>query len=377
MHSTVKGGLGKQHSHFVTIVSKESQLVSDLRMRAALALLFTATSASDERRVIGFHVDNSQWQYYDWKSLTTVSSFADAIDPEMVATAHRHGVRVTMSAPVQPAHIRGASSRAAWIEQKVATIRQFGLDGLNIDIEKKFFERGVLTSLTKETAKAVKASCPNCTVAFDLAAFTWFDAFYDFHALAEASDYVVLMAHDMGALDPVATPNTPLARMRNVVDGFLRFGIPRSKLVLGLAWYGYDYPCSRGLLLEKCLYDWPFHVSDHQRGFTDLLLKSRNASLQPTLVRRDRNKDSLTFRYNEADASGKLTHEVWFDDATTLADKVGFSTEQSLAGVAIWDLNSVQYGSSDPLVSRSTTDMWQVLRAYLHNGTAPFNAILV
>ena len=41
----------------------------------------------------------------------------------------------------------------------------------------------------------------------------------------------------------VAAANSPAALVGRGLGQWLDLGVPASKLVLGLPWYGYDYPC--------------------------------------------------------------------------------------------------------------------------------------
>jgi di-N-acetylchitobiase len=43
--------------------------------------------------------------------------------------------------------------------------------------------------------------------------------------------------------DCVALANSPYHRVHDGMKNFTNLGIPPSKLVLGVPWYGYDYQC--------------------------------------------------------------------------------------------------------------------------------------
>ncbi len=46
-------------------------------------------------QIFTFMVKNNNWPLYDWDKITTLTTFARPIDPQMVCFAHSKGVRVT------------------------------------------------------------------------------------------------------------------------------------------------------------------------------------------------------------------------------------------------------------------------------------------
>jgi di-N-acetylchitobiase len=73
--------------------------------------------------------------------------------------------------------------------------------------------------------------------------------FYDVKGLAEASDRLFLMAYDMQSQifgRCVAQANSPYQLIKQGLQAHLNLGIDPKKLVLGLPWYGYSYPCTNG-----------------------------------------------------------------------------------------------------------------------------------
>lgn len=76
--------------------------------------------------------------------------------------------------------------------------------------------------------------------------------YYPWKELADASDFLFVMAYDMRSqiYDAcIAGANSPRALVQQGIDEFLvTHGVPADKLVLGLPWYGYEYECqSTGL----------------------------------------------------------------------------------------------------------------------------------
>ena len=125
-------------------------------------------------------------------------------------------------------------------------------DGLNIDIEGELQnsteQQELLTQLVRDTVAAFKSANDDYQVTFDVA---WSPdcidgRCYDYVAIAAAVDFVVVMSYDersqiLGAC--TASANSALPTTIVGLHGYTQPGIPPEKLVLGLPWYGYDYPC--------------------------------------------------------------------------------------------------------------------------------------
>ena len=55
------------------------------------------------------------------------------------------------------------------------------------------------------------------------------------------------MAYDMHSQEYercLAMPNSALPKAEYGLHEYLRRGVPRHKLVLGVPWFGFDYPCA-------------------------------------------------------------------------------------------------------------------------------------
>jgi di-N-acetylchitobiase len=64
--------------------------------------------------------------------------------------------------------------------------------------------------------------------------------------MAAAADVVFVMAYDMQSQvygRCVAQANAPLEMVRWGLEQYLAMGVPAAKMVLGVPWYGYTYPC--------------------------------------------------------------------------------------------------------------------------------------
>lgn len=54
--------------------------------------------------------------------------------------------------------------------------------------------------------------------------------------------------------------------------------------------------------------------------------------------------------------------QVWFDNPESLAAKYKVASDNGLAGIGFWNLDCLDYGSSDPVVQQQTAAMWSAVK---------------
>eukprot|EP00882_Tetradesmus_deserticola_P018438 GHRQ01019805.1.p1 GENE.GHRQ01019805.1~~GHRQ01019805.1.p1 ORF type:complete len:197 (+),score=76.88 GHRQ01019805.1:1-591(+) len=171
----------------------------------------------------------------------------------------------------------------------------------------------------------------------------------------------------------IAGANSPIDAVRRSVRQWLSLGIPASKLVLGLPWYGYDYPCQGADASTPAAADLEFcrlqpvafqdvscsDAAGAQRCYYEvmaLLQHQRNT----TKVRWEAMQASPYFNYRAQDGS---IHQVWYDDPASLALKYQVAADHGLKGIGFWNLDCLDYASTDVLVQQQTRDMWAAVGA--------------
>ncbi|NPV92651.1 MAG: hypothetical protein HPY50_17935 [Firmicutes bacterium] len=218
------------------------------------------------------------------------------------------------------AFLQQPSILSAAVSNVVSTVEAEGLDGVNIDFES--LEPGSREGLVRFMAELyprLQQLGRVVTVSVfpkwsdDEASFEWTYA-YDYQGLSGSSDYLVIMAYDQhGAWSgpgPVADP----AWVKGAVEYALK-RVPADKLLLGIAGYGYDWgdgevrpvPARDALGLAE---RWEAEVV------------------------RDDNSGAPSFVYH----SRGVRHQVWWEDAESVSNKVDLARENGLAGVALWRL---------------------------------------
>jgi len=149
----------------------------------------------------------------------------------------------------------------------------------------------------------------------------------DWKAVSKVCDFVVVMMYDEHA---GATPG-PIASFgwyRTILQQAIA-NVPRPKLVVGLANYGYDWMHGR---------DWADPLT-----YQGALVQAADYHPDETVDKIvDFDPEALNPTYSYVDDGGK-EHEVWLLDAVTAANQWSLAQSYGLRGVAVWVL-----GSTDP-----------------------------
>jgi spore germination protein len=222
------------------------------------------------------------------------------------------------------------SLRKIAIDNLDANIKKYGLDGINIDFEMvPASDRDNVTAFMRELSARLKPEgllvtidvLPKHNEDNDVAAA------YDYAKLAQYSDKIILMTYDYHAgwnnSGPVAGINS--------VDNDLKYAlslIPKNKIYLGVASYGYDWSSKGTESLE---------FGEIQKVINRYGLK----------VQWDETSKSPHFSYTGADG---VDHQVWYENSQSLQYKINLVNNYDIAGIALWKL-----GDEDPL-------SWQVIQ---------------
>jgi spore germination protein len=157
---------------------------------------------------------------------------------------------------------------------------------------------------------------------------------YSYQLIGRIADQVRVMTYDHSWSGSTAGPVAPLPWVRDVV-AYAVERVPREKLMLGLATYGYDWVDDSGRSLPA----------------SDAVALAAQVGAEP---RWDGDAAARTFDY----VQDGQQHTVWYEDGRALAAKQQIATDEGLRGVAIWAL-----GGEDPKV-------WRAVATVTQRGTA-------
>lgn len=324
------------------------------------------------------------WPKYNWTELTTIAIFTDINDTELAALmchAHAHQARVVVHTGSEIIKLSDKSARAEYISKLLNKVQTYHLDGVNIDAEDPIvngsIEQQTLSIVTQEIYTAFKKQSPHYQVSFDVA---WSPncidgRCYDYQELAKWTDFLVVMAYDersqvFDSGPCLAGANSDYQKTDAGINEYLKLGIANEKLVLGLPWYGYDYPCVSSNDGESPCEIPPYvfrgvNCSDgvgRQIGYSDIMRELVPLSINGEVFYIADSK-SVFFTYK---VNGSY-HQVWFDTPNSLSLKYKYAALMKLRGVAFWNTDTLDYDSDDAGALKQVKEMWSALQSFLNN----------
>ncbi len=208
----------------------------------------------------------------------------------------------------------------------IAAVQAKSLDGVNIDFEGQGSrDRTGLTALVTQVSAALHATNPHWQVSMATYGSAASDAggFSDVAALAPSVDAFFVMAYDMNdKAHPSATSPLvgPAYTDVTVIEQYLAV-VPPQKIILGLPYYGYDWPTTDGTLAATAT-----------GPETPLTYATVVGAGHPVYW------DPTTNTPWTAYKDGDQWHETFFDDPTSMALKAQLANFFKIAGVGIWAL---------------------------------------
>ena len=264
--------------------------------------------------------------YFDCRS---DGAFEGSDDPLVTGWARLRGVRV---------HARWNCQRTATLtrilrdpglrESTIAGITQTavdkGYDGVNIDFEAgAAADRPVFTSFVHDLADrlhaAGKALSVDVSAKFKDVPNHPRSTFYDYDALAQSADTVVVMAWGIHWATSVPGAIDDLPWVTKVAD-YVAARPQRDRFVLGFGLYGIDWPAGGGSAHPGTPLE-----------YADVTALSSRYGATPVF---DPTAQDPTFRYTADDG---VSHEVWYVDAGSLARRFDLARSRGLR-VGVWRL---------------------------------------
>lgn len=213
------------------------------------------------------------------------------------------------------------AARRRGVEALYQLVRASGLAGVNIDFEGLKPSSGPgLTAFLRQLYGRLHPEGYLVTAAVaarqsaDPSANDWVAA-YDYGALAPWVDYLVVMAYDQHWQTGTAGPVAGLGWVEQTVR-YAVSQVPREKIVLGLAGYGYDWG------------------SDGSNAVVPAAEAEGLARRYGTRLAWDDASSEPTFTYWR----GGVKHEVWVENSYAVELRLALAARYRLGGVALWRL---------------------------------------
>ncbi len=286
--------------------------VADLTTLAYFSVDANADGSLDE--------SGAGWNGYQSQDLVDLVNRSHAAGDRVVLTItcfDQQTLNAITSDPSAPARLSAAL---------VSAIEAKNLDGVNFDFEGEgSADQAGLTNLITKVSATLHATDPHWQVTMAVYASAAGDpnGFYDIADIAPAVDGFFVMAYDMNSKTQ-PSPTSPLFGGNfsdsEAIEQFLKV-VPASKIILGLPYYGYDWPTANGSAGAAAT-----------GPETPLSYATIAAAGHPTYW--DPTTDTPWTSYQV----GTQWHTTYYDDPTSLALKAQLAGFFHIAGVGIWAL---------------------------------------
>lgn len=280
------------------------------------------------------HVANTQGLSIDspsWFELTAADgTMKDMSDPAVVKALKDKGILVTplihngFNRKMTTEFLKNEAAQNKFIDALVKRSTELGVYGINIDFEEVAgADRAAYTSFVKKLTAAAHAK--NLKVSIDLprGSVSWNHlTAYDHAAIGAIVDTVIIMAYDehwKGSDKPGSVAG--LAWVEEGVKQYLDYGIPRSKLMLGM----------------------PFYVREWRIAADGKLVDNRAIFMKelPKLIADTGAQgefDPVSGQWKYTYSKDGYTHVFWAETHDTVLARMDIAKKYDLAGVAAWRL---------------------------------------
>lgn len=274
-----------------------------------------------------------------WFGVTEQGTLVDQSQPEAIQIAREKNLPIlaiihNFADPQMGELIHELLTDAALSQRLIDSIESmlidYGFAGVNIDFE--FIPPSDRAALNAFMENLYRRLSPRFEVTISVPAKLSddpqhpFSGAFDYRTLAIFSDQLFVLAYDEHFSLP--GPIASIGFVRRVLN-FAVTAIPRAKIKLGMAVYGYDWEVTTSM----------------PRSLTYREVIELAEQYNATIIYDEQAQES-TFSYT---ANGNR-HTVWFENARSFSAKLDLVFEYDLGGIAVWRL-----GQEDPRI-------WIVIR---------------
>ena len=222
--------------------------------------------------------------------------------------------------------------------------------------------------------------------------YTPLGGYFDYAALNETLDIFALMAYDMNSDDAVGDVSGPGSRLNLILKGiesYRKLGVPPSKLMVTLGWYGDDFVCNAsgwnssgwprhdrcvlayppsgpcaptcidggpkagGLCISNCTQDIGYGQAKDLHDW----LEASGARVSDWIV----GDDGVSPFFQYISPTDGRRHQVWVDGPAALSKKVSAIAETGVRGTGMWTANA--FHRRDPALSaKAAAEMFGAMR---------------
>lgn len=219
--------------------------------------------------------------------------------------------------------LNNPTARTNLINNIFSLVSRKGYGGVNIDFEQvREEDRDLFTGFLRQLSERLKPAGFVVTVAVPAKTsedIPWLRG-YDYGGIGAVVDYMFIMAYDWHHAGSEPGPGAPITEVRRTIE-FASSRLPRSKIILGMPLYGYDWvvPYTPGTAARA--------ISNQDAIATAMRYQSP--------IQYSRENETPFFRYRDEQG---ITHEVWFEDVRSISAKMLAVRQNGLQGLGAWQL---------------------------------------
>lgn len=325
-------------------------------------------SASElQKRVFGYHPYwmGNAWQNYRWDLLSDLCYFSYDTDPntgnpvttngfetaEVIDTAFAHGVKVHLCVTLFSGHATffgNTQARQTLIGNLITLVVQRGIHGINLDFEAvPSSQQQNLTDFIIQFSDAFRTNLPGTELSIAAPAVNWSNTF-DLPAIAPMLDLIMIMAYDYywngSSIAGPVSGYWPLTSSFNyAVNRSLSYyqsqGVPAEKLLLGLPYYGREWPVTSNTL--------PSGTTSSGTAVTYRNVRGNSSGFYtPEDLYWDNRSYNPYYSY-----FNNNWRQCFYDDTRSLGAKYDLVNRRNTGGIGIWALG---YDNGYP-------DLWDLI----------------
>lgn len=317
----------REKDKLIRISSFEQPIYSNIRLEEPIVLGWHQVGTKESNKGLGEIIKNSPGLNVispTWFSLSdNRGNYTSLANGEYVKEAHANGLQVwvlidNFSKEVNSEILFASTpARAKLIENLIADVKKYDIDGINLDFE----------SLKEEAAshyiqfiREISTFCrrEGIVLSVDLPVPAPYNTFYGRKKQAEVADYLIVMGYDEHYAGGEMGSVSSYPFVKQGIEDSLK-EIPKEKLINAIPFYTRLWTKTSSGLSSKAL---------GIRAATDWIEEN---SVE---LRWDEALGQYYGEFEEADGKSHL----WMEEEKSLGLKVDLINENDLAGVAIWKL---------------------------------------
>ncbi len=284
----------------------------------------------------GGSLDDISPSYFDLNADGSLK-LTQALDTAFINKMHQEGVKVT---PFLSNHwdrqlgISALNNRYALADQIADAVSRYNLDGVNVDLENLTGnERDSYSDFVRILREALPAekSLSIAVAPKPYAVEAGWQKSYDYAALAQYCDYLMLMTYDQSYQGGPEGPVAPAQFVEDSIKSALK-EVPAEKIVLGLAFYGRYWKQGSSYGGYGVSADYVEDLIKQYRGVVtyDKVYQS------PKAVITIKSGDVKPYVFGSALSAGKYT--IWYENEQSIKYKLTLVQKYNLKGAGSWSL---------------------------------------